>query len=98
MIKKDLNQNDIYVHELIDTIEPNFVFNDKPINRFKITEDKKNNLSREETAILQAIPCEMTACSESSTVSGLSKTLTGATISPFRFLLRASSADLLRKS
>tara|TARA_E500000178_G_C16881157_1_gene689055 strand:+ start:349 stop:1068 length:720 start_codon:yes stop_codon:yes gene_type:complete len=47
MIKKDLNQNDIYVHELIDTIEPNFVFNDKPINRFKITEDKKNNLSRD---------------------------------------------------
>ena len=47
MIKKDLNQNDIYVHELIDTIEPNFVFSDKPINRFKVTEDNKNNLSKD---------------------------------------------------
>ena len=41
MIKKDLNQNDIYVHELIDTIEPNFVFNDKPINRLKLLKIKK---------------------------------------------------------
>ena len=46
MIKKGLNQNDIYVHELIDNIEPNFIFNDKPINRLKTTEDKKNNLSK----------------------------------------------------
>ena len=26
MIKKKLNQNDIYVQELIDTVEPKFIF------------------------------------------------------------------------
>ena len=34
MTKKVINQNDKFREELINTIEPNFVFNDKPINRF----------------------------------------------------------------
>ena len=37
MTKNVLNQNAKYVQELIDAIEPDFVFSDKPINRFKIT-------------------------------------------------------------
>ena len=36
MTKNDLNQNDIYVQNLKDVIEPDFVFNSKPINRFKV--------------------------------------------------------------
>ena len=36
MTKKGLNQNDIYVQELIDTIEPDFNFSNKPIDRFKV--------------------------------------------------------------
>tara|TARA_B100000900_G_C20497518_1_gene682285 strand:+ start:188 stop:907 length:720 start_codon:yes stop_codon:yes gene_type:complete len=36
MTKNDLNQNDIYVQNLKDAIEPDFVFNSKPINRFKV--------------------------------------------------------------
>ena len=40
MTKKHLNQNAKYVQELINTIEPDFVFNDKPINRFKILKNK----------------------------------------------------------
>jgi len=39
MVKKTLNQNDIYVQELIDTVEPNFIFNEKPINRFNLNEN-----------------------------------------------------------
>ena len=39
MTKKSLNQNAKYVQELIDTIEPNFNFEDKPINRFTIKTD-----------------------------------------------------------
>ena len=35
MTKKSLNQNAKYVQELINIIEPNFVFENKPINRFK---------------------------------------------------------------
>ncbi|MBD1164481.1 uracil-DNA glycosylase [Pelagibacterales bacterium SAG-MED13] len=39
MTKSVLNQNAKYVQELIDNIEPNFIFSDKPINRFN---GKKN--------------------------------------------------------
>ena len=35
MTKKELNQNDKFKLDLIDTFEPNFTFSDKPINRFK---------------------------------------------------------------
>ena len=35
MTKKTLNQNAKYVQELINSIEPDFVFSNKPINRFK---------------------------------------------------------------
>ena len=36
MSKKELNQNDKIKLDLIDTFEPDFIFNDKPLNRFKI--------------------------------------------------------------
>ena len=39
MTKKTLNQNAKYVGLLIDTIEPDFVFNNKPINRLKINKN-----------------------------------------------------------
>ena len=43
MSKKMLNQNTKYTHELIDAIEPDFVFSSKPIKRLKnIEEDNKN--------------------------------------------------------
>ena len=48
MTKRTLNQNDKYVHELIDFIEPDFVFTNKPVNRFKITLDNDNNHSKSE--------------------------------------------------
>ena len=37
MAKTDLNQNAKYVQEFIDSIEPDFVFNNTPLNRFKTT-------------------------------------------------------------
>ena len=36
MTKRAFNQNAKFVHELIETIEPNFSFENKPINRLKI--------------------------------------------------------------
>ena len=42
MIKKTLNQNAKYVQKLIDIIEPDFIYNDKPINRFKILKDTED--------------------------------------------------------
>jgi len=54
MTKKTLNQNSKYVQELIDIIEPNFVFSKEVINRFhstienidKVKEDKVNQLNK----------------------------------------------------
>ena len=51
MTKKGLNQNAKYVQEFIDIIEPNFIFENKPINRFKIVKDSEkkvveNNLNK----------------------------------------------------
>ena len=39
MTKKVINQKGILNNELIDTIEPDFIFKNKPINRFKIVKD-----------------------------------------------------------
>tara|TARA_B100001093_G_scaffold427304_1_gene421598 strand:- start:62 stop:781 length:720 start_codon:yes stop_codon:yes gene_type:complete len=36
MTKKDLNQNAKYAQKFIDEIEPNYIFKNKPINRFKV--------------------------------------------------------------
>ena len=39
MTKKMINQKGKLDEELVNTIEPNFVFKDKPINRFNIVEN-----------------------------------------------------------
>ena len=46
MTKKILNQNAKYAQELIDYIEPDFIFSNKPINRFKFDNNKENITSR----------------------------------------------------
>ena len=43
MIKKVINQKGKLDEQLIDTIEPNFVFKNKPINRFNIIENSNDN-------------------------------------------------------
>ena len=43
MTKKNLNQNDKYVQELTDSIEPDFIFNNEPINRFEVIEHNINS-------------------------------------------------------
>ena len=42
MTKKTLNQNGKYVHKFEDFIEPDYIFSNKPINRFKIFDDKNS--------------------------------------------------------
>ena len=46
MTKKGLNQNAKYVQELIDIIELNFIFENKPINRFEINNNIKENVDQ----------------------------------------------------
>jgi DNA polymerase len=67
MTKNDLNQNDIYVQELIDSIEPDFVFNNKPIDRFKFNnapidetnQDKNEQLSKLKEQINSIENCKL---------------------------------------
>ena len=46
MTKKSVNQNGKYVQELINSIEPDFIFSNKPINRFNVIE-KNNNIENQ---------------------------------------------------
>ena len=46
MTKKGLNQNAKYVQKLIDIIEPNFIFENKPINRFEIDKNIKEKVDQ----------------------------------------------------
>ena len=41
MTKKSLNQNGKYVQELINYIEPEFIFSNKPLNRLKVIKNIK---------------------------------------------------------
>ena len=48
MNKKSSDYSMSYKEELINSIEPNFIFDKKPINRFKFdeTKNKNNNLDK----------------------------------------------------
>ena len=46
MTKKTLNQNAKYVHELIDLIEPDLAFSNKPINRLKTVSKNNDNTGK----------------------------------------------------
>lgn len=66
MTKKVLNQNGKYVQKLIDSIEPNFIFNGKPIDRFgaiisqnNINEDKKEQLLKLQRQISSIENCRL---------------------------------------
>ncbi len=47
MSKKSLNQNAKYDQELMNSIEPYFVFSSKPINRLKISQNNNYNLKHD---------------------------------------------------
>ena len=55
MTKKVINQKSKFDNELINTIEPNFVFKDKPINRFKIIENSNDSNQNDKTKLLQEL-------------------------------------------
>ena len=52
MTKKVINQKGKFDEELINTIEPNFVFKNKPINRFKFTETILEENQTDKTKLL----------------------------------------------
>jgi len=55
MTKKMINQKGKLNEELINTIEPNFVFKDKPINRFNTLEINDDNNSANKTELLNEL-------------------------------------------
>tara|TARA_B100001057_G_scaffold464677_1_gene520077 strand:+ start:2538 stop:3257 length:720 start_codon:yes stop_codon:yes gene_type:complete len=55
MTKKALNQNGKYVQNLIDLIEKDFVFSNRPINRFKVVEDNENVIKQNKSELLSKL-------------------------------------------
>ena len=52
MTKKVFNQNDKYVQELINIVEPDFVFGNSPVNRFKVIDGNNDHKKLDKTAQL----------------------------------------------
>ena len=55
MTKKVINQKGKFDEELINTIEPNFIFRDKPINRFNIVENIIDTTQTDKSELLQEL-------------------------------------------
>ena len=55
MIKKVINQKGKLDEQLIDTIEPNFVFKNKPINRFNIIESSDDTDQTNKAELLEKL-------------------------------------------
>ena len=55
MIKKVINQKGKLDEQLIDTIEPNFVFKNKPINRFNIIENSNDSNQADKVELLEKL-------------------------------------------
>jgi len=55
MTKSYLNQNAKYVNELIESVEPDFIFSDKPINRSKFINNKKEDYNQNKTKLLEGL-------------------------------------------
>ena len=55
MIKKVINQKGKLDEQLIDTIEPNFIFKNKPINRFNIIENSNDNYQTNKAELLEKL-------------------------------------------
>ena len=55
MTKKMINQKGKFDEQLIDTIEPNFVFKNKPINRFNIIKNSNDNDQSNKADLLEKL-------------------------------------------
>ena len=55
MTKKGINQKGKFDEELINTIEPNFVFKNKPINRFNIVDKNINHNQADKSKLLEEL-------------------------------------------
>ena len=53
MAKKTLNQNAKYVQDLIDSVEPDYIFSSKPLNRFKVFDGNDKDNKREKLSNLK---------------------------------------------
>ena len=55
MTKKVINQKGKFDEELINTIEPNFVFKNKPIDRFNIVDENNNHSQADKSELLEEL-------------------------------------------
>ena len=74
MTKKVINQKGKFDEELINTIEPNFIFNDKPINRFNIVENSNNHNQDDKAELLKKLKNQINSI-ENCTLKNNSQTI-----------------------
>ena len=74
MTKKVINQKGKFDEELINTIEPNFIFNDKPINRFNILENSNNHNQDDKAELLKELKNQINSI-ENCTLKNNSQTI-----------------------
>jgi DNA polymerase len=55
MTKKVINQKGKFDEELINTVEPNFVFKSKPINRFNIIDENNDHKQANKSKLLEEL-------------------------------------------
>ena len=55
MTKKVINQKSKFDEKLINTIEPNFIFKDKPINRFNVIENSHASNQKNKAMLIQEL-------------------------------------------
>ena len=74
MTKKVINQKGKLDEELINIIEPKFIFNDKPINRFNIVENSNNHNQDDKKGLLKELKNQINSI-ENCTLKDNSQTL-----------------------
>ena len=95
MIKKVINQKGILDEQLIDTIEPNFVFKNKPINRFNIIENSNDSNQTNKAELLEKLKIQINSI-ENCNLKDNSQNLIlgdGATNSPIMLIGEAPGAE-----
>ena len=59
MTKNTLNQNGKYVQELIDLLEPDYVFSNKTINRFKVLKSNNNITNQNKAELISKLKAKI---------------------------------------
>ena len=95
MTKKVINQKGKFDDELINTIEPNFVFKNKPINRFNFTENDEGKKQTDKAELLNNLKKQINSIENCNLKNNSQNVVLGAgnTNSPLMFIGEAPGIE-----